>query len=294
MPDEIKRNIEIYEEVILKLCQLFKKMGISDKPIKIYESFRYMCFNGYLSSGNFSDSLPESFINIELGGWIPMDVTGSVVLANYGVCRHTTDFLSHIYSGLNYESSQLFLYDPDARVTVDNYGKGFLTNYHAQKYIDEAMKELDLFGKEKVSITRKYGDVVVSIDYYPTATIPNHTVNIVKKREEDRIYILDTRYHRIGEVIDEKSIILNDLGLTHIAFVDQNPFYYIYYDTDYNEGLRLLNNFDTQMDKDVLDSILCRERCKDYEDEFKAFKEENQRVFDLASDNFKRMIKRRI
>lgn len=97
MPDEIKRNIEIYEEVILKLCQLFKKIGISEKPIKVYEVFRYMCLNGYLSSGKFSDSMPESFINLELGGYISMDVTGSVVMANYGVCRHTTDFLSHIY-----------------------------------------------------------------------------------------------------------------------------------------------------------------------------------------------------
>lgn len=294
MPDEIKWNIEIYEEVIQNLCQFFKNTGISEEPIKIYETFRYMCLNGYLSTKKYSDNLPDSFIKLELGGYIPMDVTGSMIMANYGVCRHTTDFLSHIYHRLNYESSQLFLYNPDTRIIVNNNGRGFLTNYHAQKYIEDTMQGLDLFSKEKVHITKQYGDIVVTIDYYPTEIMPNHTINIVKKRKENRVYILDTRYHCIGDIIDEKSIILNNLGLTHIAFVEQNPIFDTYYSTDYQEGLRLLNTFDTQTEKDILQSILYREACKDYEDEYKTFKLSNQKKFNLVDNNFQRLIKRKL
>lgn len=293
MPDEIKCNIEIYEEFIHNLCQFFENIGISKEPIKIYETFRYMYLNGYLSSEKYSDNIPNSFIKLE-SGYIPMDVAGSMIMANYGVCRHTTDFLSHIYCGLNYESSQLFLYVPDTRIIVRNRGKEIICNYDAQKYIDNAIQELDLFSKEKVHIKKKYGDIVVTINYYPSEGMPNHTVNIVKKRTENCTCILDTRSHCIGDKNDGKTIILNDLGLTHMAFVDQNPIYHTYYDTDYHYGLWLLNTFDTQVNKDILKSILCRDHCKDYEDEFKAFKGNNQKKLNLVNNNFQRLIKRKL
>ena len=84
------------------------------------------------------------------------------------------------------------------------------------------------------------------------------------------------------------------MGLTHIAFVEQNPIFHTYYDTDYQEGLRLLNTFDTQTEKDILQSILYREACKDYEDKYKAFKLSNQKRFNIVDNNFQRLIKRKL
>lgn len=98
---KIREAIHIYENVIQNLCELFIKLGIHKNPIKIYETFIYMYTNGFLSSnGAYSDILPQNVINLELNGSIPMDITGIVLLYDYGVCRHTSDFLSHIYETL--------------------------------------------------------------------------------------------------------------------------------------------------------------------------------------------------
>lgn len=296
MSNEMKDNIEIYEEFIQNICQFYKRIGIAGNPIKIYEVFRYMYLHGYLSSEKYSDNIPEPFIELELDGYIPMDVTGSMIMANYGVCRHTTDFLSRIYCGLNYESSQLFIYKPDARIIVYNSGRKFLTNYQVQEYIDDAMQELDLFGKKTVHFIKEYGDIKVTVDYFPPEYTSNHTVNIVRKDKENYAHILDTRTYCIGDKIDDKSIILSDLnlGLTYKTFVDHEPIFSTYYDTDYQVGLRLLNTFDTQTYKDILASTVYREECKKYEAEYKKFKLNNQQNLNLVADNFQKLIKREL
>ena len=46
---EVKENIDIYEEILFQLCKLFIELGVSNNPLKIYETFRYMYQNGYLS-----------------------------------------------------------------------------------------------------------------------------------------------------------------------------------------------------------------------------------------------------
>ncbi len=50
MPYEMEENIAIYEKVIQDLCLLYEHIGIEDNPIQIYETFRYMYLNHYLSS----------------------------------------------------------------------------------------------------------------------------------------------------------------------------------------------------------------------------------------------------
>lgn len=155
----IREAIKIYENIIQNLCELFIKLDIHKKPIKIYETFIYMYTNGFLSSnGAYSDIIPQNIINLELDGYIPIDITGIVLLCGYGVCRHTSDFLAHIYETLRYEGSQLFTYHPILEIYVDNYSKKFLLNSELQKYIDEATNNLDLFSKEEAHFTKTFGN----------------------------------------------------------------------------------------------------------------------------------------
>lgn len=290
---EIRLSVEIYEEVIQNLCEFYRNIGINESPIKIYETFRYMYLNSYLSSGKYSDNIPGLFRKLEFLGYVPIDVSGIVLLANYGICRHTTGFLAHVYSGLSYESSQLFVYEPHLNFLVNNHGTEFLTNYHAQKYIDAALQGFDLFSEEEAHFVKIYDDIEVKIDYFPSKDKPNHTINIVKNKNESRSYILDVLSHRIGDIIDEKNIVLHDLGLTYAVFVDLNPKFNTYYNTDYENGLWLLNTFDTQTAKDVLDSALFRDECPKFEREYKEFKLNNQRKFDVVADNLQQLIRRK-
>lgn len=98
----MSRNPEIRETVkIYDLCELFIKLDIHKDPIKIYETFLYMYTNGFLSSNRtYSDVLPQNVINLELNGYIPLNIIGIILLYGYGVCRHTSDFLLHIYPNI--------------------------------------------------------------------------------------------------------------------------------------------------------------------------------------------------
>lgn len=290
MLEEVKEMVDIYEEVIKNLCQLYQNIGIAERPIELYETFRYMYLNGYLSCDKYSEIIPDSLIELEQ--YIPMDIVGMMVMANYGVCRHTTDFLVHIYEYLDYISSQLFLYLP--KIKIYNKKNSELWNDYIQQCIDDTMQKLDLFGKEKAQIVKKYNNVRIAIDYSPCKFRINHTVNIVKKKQENRVYILDTRKHAIGDIIDEKQIILKSLdsGFSSTAFVESFIFN-TYYHTDYEKGLRLLNTYDTQTAIDFLDAILYQQKLEKFEDEYKEFKLNNQKKFALVADNFQKMIKRK-
>lgn len=285
MMEKIIENIQIYEDVISDLCKLYENMGISENIVKVFEYFRYMYMNGYLSSKDFQDGITDSFINLE--NYIPMDVCGLLVMAGVGVCRHTTDFLDHIYNNLKYISSRLFVYYPDTRVTIENREQDFLTNYHAQKLIDEVLKEIDLFGQEKQVVSRDFDGVLVKIEYLPSKTVPNHVVNIVEDSKAKRSYILDTRYHAVGEIVDEKKIILNNLGLKSSAYPEQHPnsLYHTYYNTDYEQGIWILNGYDTIVDQDVMCSILYRDSAAKFESEYKNFKKRNQDRFNTVANN---------
>lgn len=291
---EVKDNIKIYEEVIDKLSQLFIKLGISKDPVKIYETFRYMYINGYLSSnGRYSDIIPLEMINLELDGFIKMDVTGMFLLYGYGVCRHTSDFLRHIYSTLGFDSSQLFTYHPSLQIIVENKSKKFLTNLEAQKYIDDALYGFDLFSKEEVHFTKNFENIVVHVNYLPEKGISlnNHTMNIVRDND-GLVHILDTRYHSVGERIDEDRIRLSYQGLIHIDFIQKKDLsFHTVYGTNYYKGLVLLDG-NTDIDKDVLRSIVSGESCKEHISDYEEFLKMNLKSYNRVSDNIKRLAKR--
>lgn len=290
---KIRENVKIYEEIIQNLCELFIKLDIHKDPVKIYENFIYMYTNGFLSNnGTYSDILPESCINLELNGYIPMDITGIILLYGYGVCRHTSDFLSHIYQTLRYDSSQLFTYHPTLNIQVDNYSEKFLINSEFQKYIDEALIGLDLFSKEEYHLTRIFDNIVVRIDYLPEngSSLMNHTMNIVLDKK-GLLHILDTRFHCVGERIDINRIRLNYQGLTHTDFIQKDCFFHTYYGTNYFRGLGLLEH-DTNIGIDMLTSVVCGESCRENIRYYEEFQLKNQKNYNRITDNINKLVKK--
>ena len=289
----IKESVDIYEDVVQNLCELFVKLDIQRDPIKIYENFIYMYTNGFLSNnGIYTDVLPQRCINLELAGYIPMDITGIILFYGYGVCRHTSDFLSHIYQKLRYDSSQLFTYHPSLSIQVDNYSKKFLTNSEAQKYIEEAIIDLDLFSKEEFHFTKTYGNIIVRVDYLPEQqlSLTNHTMNIVLDRN-GLSHILDTRYHCVGERLDTNSIRLNYQGLTHTDFIQRDCFCHTYYGTNYFRGLDLLEH-ETNIGVDMLTSILCEKSCSENIKYYEEFRLKNQKNYNTITNNINRLVKK--
>jgi len=290
---EIRECVDIYEDIVQHLCELFTKLNINKDPVKIYETFIYMYTNGFLSnSGTYSDILPESCINLELNGYIPMDITGIILLYGYGVCRHTSDFLSHIYQTLRYDSSQLFTYHPTLNIQVNNYSEKFLINSEIQKYIDEALIGLDLFSKEEFHFTKTFGNIVVRVDYLPeqNPSLINHTMNIVLDKN-GLSHILDTRYHCVGERLDTNSIRLNYRVLTHTDFIQRDLFCHTYYGTNYFRGLGLLKH-ETNIGRDMLTSVLCEESCKENIRYYEEFQLKNQKNYNRITDNINRLVKK--
>lgn len=297
MFNEIEENIEIYEDVIENLCKLYENIGIAEDPVKVYEYFRYMYLNGYLSNTKFSEDIPNEIINLEMEAYIPFDITGSIIMMGYGTSRHTSDFLFHIYNYLNYDSSVLLTYIPNLHNIVFNKTSKPLTNSRAQEYIDDAIKGLDLYSKEEKHFTKKYDGINVEVNYLPPNCIPNHAVNIVKNKEENRIHILDTIHHFICEKIDEEHVKIDDSGFTYTYFVRQDfiqkPYVFnTYYGTNYYKGLYLLNKYDTASSVDITNSMLYEKSCYNYINEYKIFKKNNKEKYQTVTDNFKKMIKR--
>lgn len=270
---------------------MFVELDIYEDPVKIYENFIYMYTNGFLSySGTYSDDVLKEIVEID-AKYIPIDVDGLLLLYGCGVCRHTTDFLSHIYQNLRYDSSQLFTYHPSLSIVVDNYSKKDLINSEIQKYIDEAVQELDLFSKEEFHFIKKFTDIVVRCDYLPEDKSPlvNHTMNIVLDRKRVA-HILDTRYHCVGERLDVNSIRLNYYGLTHTDFLQRGVFFNTYYGTNYFRGLGLFE-YETNIGRDMLTSVLCGEKCMDNVKYYEEFRLRNQKNYNRVADNINRLVK---
>ncbi len=252
--------------------------------------------NGFLSNNgayNDSDIFPEELINLELAEYIPMDITGIMLLYGYGVCRHTTDFLAHIYQNLGYDSSQLFTYHPNLSIRVDNYGKKYFMNSEFQKYIDEAIGDLDLFSREDSHFAKIFGngDIVVRVDSQPERrSFINHTMNIVLDKKE-KVHILDTRYHCVGQKQDNNKIRLDYQGLTHTDFVQSAPPFDTYYGTDYSKGVELLK-YETDIGADSLTSILYSELCKKNISYFEEFQLKNQKNYNKIANNINRLVKK--
>lgn len=285
----IDENIKIYEEVIVDYAKFLSSLGVNDDPIKVYEIYRYMIFNKYLSSGSVGSYLPKKVLSID-EKFLKIDNCGCLVLASFATCRHLTDFLRHIYEKLGYVSSQLFVYHP--RVSADVYPKiGTLTRVDAQKYVDEAEKDLDVFSDEDITYTKIIGDVKVVVRYKHDPNKPNHTVNILKRTHEERVYILDAMENCLGDIIDENEILMHDQGFTYKYYVYHDVPFTTYYGTNFDIGEYLLNEYDTNIEDDMRKSIEARKLAKELTDEFKEFKIIHQDAYDTVKNNFKRLIK---
>lgn len=129
------------------------------------------------------------------------------------------------------------------------------------------------------------------VDYLPEIySLTNHTMNIVLENTK-RAHILDTRYHCIGEKIDNRSIKLNYKGLTHTDFIQREFAFHTYYETNYFEGLNLLE-FETHMGIDIITSALYGASCNEHIEYFKQFQLENQKNYNKVVDNLNILEKR--
>lgn len=118
----------------------------------------------------------------------------------------------------------------------------------------------------------------------------NHTMNIVVDKD-GIVHILDTRYHCVGEKIDKDILRMNYQGLMHKDFIQSDVFFHTYYGTDYTAGLELLN-YNGNIDKDVLNSILYGNSCQKEDKAYEEFQKENMREYNRVADNIHRIIKR--
>lgn len=280
---DISECVKIYEDVIQKLAELIYKLGINKDPVKIYETFVYMFRYGYLSYNGIScDVIPKRYINLER--YIEMDIMGLILLCGFGVCRHQTNFLYHLYQVLGYDSSQIFTYHPDLEIKVDINDNKFRTNSTIQEYIDQALIGLDLFSREEIHSTEYFGSIEISVDYQPQKPpyLANHTINVVIDKN-DILHILDTARHCIGEQIDKDTLRLNNKGLTHLEFIHRDVSFDSYYSTNYYRGLGLLEH-ETNIGYDMLTSTLYEEECKEYIKLYEKFQADNKKNYTKVVD----------
>lgn len=281
----INECVKVYEDVIQKLAELIYKIGISKDPVKIYETFVYMFRNGYLSYNGIScDVIPKRYINLELERYIEMDITGLILFCGFGVCRHQTNFLYHLFQALGYDASQVFTYSPDLEIKVDvNDGK-FRTNSTIQEFIDQALIGFDLFSREESHFTREFGEIIITINYRPQKHpyLANHTINVVVDKK-GILHILDASHHCIGERIDKDILKMNKHGFTHLDFIQRNISFDSHYGTNYYKGLGLLEH-ETNIGYDMLTSTLYEEECKEYIELYEKFQADNKKNYTKVVD----------
>lgn len=285
----IDENIKIYEEVISDYVKLLSDLGMSDDPIKTFEVFCYMYMHNYLSSKHIKDKLGKRIVDMD-NKFLNIDNCGCLLLGGHATCRHLADFLRRLYERLGYISSQLFVYSP--HLSTDVYmRKNNITSSQIQSYVDEAIKDLDLFSDQDISFSKVIDGVKVSVRYKHDDNKPNHTVNILKKEKENRVYIVDASNHRLGDIIDEREIIMRDTEFSYRHFVYHDIYFATKYGTDYDIGTLLLNEYDTDITDDLMKSILARKLILELISDFKRFKIEHQEAYDIVNNNFKRLVK---
>lgn len=290
---EIREISLRYLEIITRLSVLFRKLGIHKSPVFIYEAFYFMYQNGFLSStGTYCSDIPKEIVHLEemeLG--IELDLCGSILLTGTGICRHLTNFLSFLFQYLGYNSSQLFTYSPRLNIKVDNQEN--LPPHILQQYIDEAIKDFDLFSKEETHFINPFGNNTVSVDYFPPVSshLTNHTMNIVLGKD-GFAHILDSFVHQIGEKIDSSHLKMSQSnGLWLPQFVTQNVNVKSFYSTNYYKGLGILE-YGTKAEQDIKDSIEYAQACKEFWKAFKDFFIENQTRYQGVSNCFDKLTKR--
>lgn len=287
--DIIIENNKIYKEIINNIADLFKKIGIDNDPVKIYETFIYMYRNGYLSvKKNFDDETKKSFNELESEDLIAINKVGILIFLGAAVCRHKANFLNLIYQNLGYDSSQIYTYHPRLNIQY-NFKNKLLTGYELQPYIEDASKEIDLFGDEYKNIVKKYGDLILYLEYKPLkksnfARI-NHTMNIVLDKN-NTVHILDSSFHAIGEKVDNDVIQFDSFGFIHKDFIKKEV-----NDINTKNSLELLK-YKANRISDIINSVTYSEICKDYTSEYEDFYQGNKKNYEKISKNVLRLVRK--
>ncbi len=287
--DIIIENNKIYKEIINNIADLFKKIGIDNDPVKIYETFIYMYRNGYLSvKKNFDDETKKSFNELESEDLIAINKVGILIFLGAAVCRHKANFLNLIYQNLGYDSSQIYTYHPRLNIQY-NFKNKLLTGYELQPYIEDASKEIDLFGDEDKNIVKKYGDLILYLEYKPLkknnfARI-NHTMNIVLDKN-NTVHILDSSFHAIGEKVDNDVIQFDSFGFIHKDFIKKEV-----NDINTKNSLELLK-YKANKISDIINSVTYSEICKDYTSEYEDFYQGNKKNYEKISKNVLRLVRK--
>ena len=314
LTDEVKRNIEIYESVIFDISNLFVSLGINRQPVKVFETLYYMITNNYLSKSIKKDC-PPSFNKLENLNYVPLDIIGSFILAGYGVCRHKADLINRVCSSLGYKSSQLFVYSPNVNCSVDLI-KG-VPNSRIQKYLDDALKDLDYFSDSDISYEKKYQDAVVNVSFRSPKWLLNHTINIVSELDNNTIHIFDSLHHMIG--ISKKSVrlymaYLDIPGIKRVYFtanpnIKSHIFDFkkesicsipeclsrndTYYDTNYVLGFNLYGKFKSKNLNSYLSEYLSYiEKIKEFIPEFENFKYDHEEQYRQVLSNYRKLFRK--
>lgn len=286
----IKENKEIYKDIIKSLAKLCENIEISENPFDIFNTFNYMCLNGYLSfDKNYSFNITKGIFKLDDLGYIPIDFEGMVLLSGYGVCRHTTDFLRHLFCKLGYNSSQIFVYNPLLKINVINPRIDF-TKEDLNKYLDNIYKNINLFSKRKEKYLLNYNKATVEVIYLPSDAMVNHTMNIIKDKSSLKIHIFDTTYQAIGKKLKNNCIKLISKNYYHLNYVEKIEIENKYCKTNYDKGLSLYkrynteNDYESKLDKDLL-KIVSEDFYQCNKDKYYTVYENQKRLIKKLSDN---------
>jgi hypothetical protein len=292
--DEVAK---LYNEVIDKASNLYIKIGIDKDILAIYLFYLTMMEKGYFSENLCVTSIiPDDYIKLEDRSRLPLDLCGSYIMNGYSQCRHTTDFLSHIYRNLGFDSSQLFVYRPKIKYNVIT--KHYISSDEINYYMSEAIKDFNVYSREEHHFIKEIDIAKVQIDFEPqlTKTFPNHTLNIVRDTNTNESLILDSHAKRIGDKSEETAIRLyNYDGWYYVDYVfnDFCDFFtkVSYYGTDYSRGVKILKHNDFHVQTNLEKLKLLKNEVEKYNSLLKSFWKDNKKLYSKTSDEIKKLIK---
>lgn len=279
---EISKN---YDEIIRLIAKFFIDLGIQDDPIKIMKTFYAMYRIGYLSTKSFTVNVPIDLINLEKEKIIPFDLCGSFIMSGYGCCRHVSDLLYRIFKELNYNSSQLFVYDPIVSVSCT-----FKNEKHdcfcVNECVRKSLNKIDLCGKSKKTITKRSKGVKINVTYTPIEkdTSLNHVLNIVVDNNDFR-HIVDASKFSIGRKNDGVLLMQGPI-YEYYDFIKSYKVQDSFYMTDYSKGISLLDYCDDYLN-DYNKFMNDKLNFSELKEAFKCFHEKNSGYFEMVDTGLK-------
>ena len=296
----LKEIANLYDDVINNVCELYTKIGINNDLLKIFETYIYMRENGYLSNNlSISPIIPKEFEKAE-ENYIPIDLCGCYILQGYNLCRHSTDFLCHIYHNLGFDSNELFVYHPNLTFVINNYRKNELNSEEIQHFVNASIKDFNYFSRSEHHFTKCFDGIEIKVNYEPpragVSSFANHSLNIVRDTKTNKSYILDSFYNRIGNrVFYSNELHMHDLikiYFLEFALKDCCDIFSLtsYYHINYFDGYNMLLNNEFNGKNEIDRLIMLKEEVKEYDRLFKRFWKSNKKTYSKASAKMKKLI----